>query len=454
MAIQLQLRRGTTAQHSTFTGAAGEVTVNTTLNSLVVHDGVTAGGHPLAIGVSVDSVLTKTVTGGVTLTADEFAKTNHEYSSAGIATVTVPATVHNFTADNKSAFTITVKTAAQVTGVTVLAGQSKALYCNGTDVEDANSAKLNVGDLDTQLANRYLAYGNQIQPITASVAGNALTLTINATAIEFRSGTLTDGTVNKRTVGSPVSMTVSNGSTLGTTNGVASRIAVLAIDNAGTVEVACVNLNGGTALDEDSLISTTAEGGAGAADSATTIYSTTARSNVPFRVVGVVTITEATAGSWVSSPTVIQGIGGQIHAVGCSEVRVNTANGYGSTNTKIRRFTNVVTNIGSDVTYADSAANGGSFTINKEGVYSVSYSDQGNTSGVMGLSLNSATLTTNIQSCAASSILAAAQMNTNLGNCVAWTGFLSIGDVVRAHTDGTASGTNPNLAQFTIARVR
>ena len=48
MSKQLKLRRGTTAQHSTFTGAEGEVTVDTTKDTLVVHDGVTAGGKPLA----------------------------------------------------------------------------------------------------------------------------------------------------------------------------------------------------------------------------------------------------------------------------------------------------------------------------------------------------------------------------------------------------------------------
>ena len=47
MSTQLKLRRGTTAQHSTFTGAEGEVTVDTTKDTLVVHDGTTAGGHPL-----------------------------------------------------------------------------------------------------------------------------------------------------------------------------------------------------------------------------------------------------------------------------------------------------------------------------------------------------------------------------------------------------------------------
>ena len=48
MATQLKLRGGTTAQHASFTGAEKEVTVDTTKDTLVVHDGVTAGGIPLA----------------------------------------------------------------------------------------------------------------------------------------------------------------------------------------------------------------------------------------------------------------------------------------------------------------------------------------------------------------------------------------------------------------------
>ena len=44
MAIQIQLRQGTTTEHNTFTGAQGELTYDTALKSLVLHDGVTAGG--------------------------------------------------------------------------------------------------------------------------------------------------------------------------------------------------------------------------------------------------------------------------------------------------------------------------------------------------------------------------------------------------------------------------
>jgi Major tropism determinant N-terminal domain len=47
-AFALQLRRGTTAQHSTFTGLVGEVTIDTDKDTIVVHDGSTAGGFPLA----------------------------------------------------------------------------------------------------------------------------------------------------------------------------------------------------------------------------------------------------------------------------------------------------------------------------------------------------------------------------------------------------------------------
>tara|TARA_R100000734_G_C3309950_1_gene100692 strand:- start:311 stop:1663 length:1353 start_codon:yes stop_codon:yes gene_type:complete len=48
MAKLLKLRRGSTSGHGSFTGAEGEVTVDTDKDTLVVHDGSTAGGHPVA----------------------------------------------------------------------------------------------------------------------------------------------------------------------------------------------------------------------------------------------------------------------------------------------------------------------------------------------------------------------------------------------------------------------
>ena len=48
MAKQVQFRRGSTVQHSTFTGALGEITVDTDKDVPVIHDGATVGGFPLA----------------------------------------------------------------------------------------------------------------------------------------------------------------------------------------------------------------------------------------------------------------------------------------------------------------------------------------------------------------------------------------------------------------------
>ena len=60
-------------------------------------------------------------------------------------------------------------------------------------------------------------------------------------------------------------------------------------------------------FNDGGVVSTTAEGGAGAADSAFTMYSTTARTNVAFRVLGYIEIqTGATAGNWASSASLVR----------------------------------------------------------------------------------------------------------------------------------------------------
>jgi len=48
MTKQVQIRRGSTSQHNSFTGASGEITVDTDLNTIRVHNNALAGGHRLA----------------------------------------------------------------------------------------------------------------------------------------------------------------------------------------------------------------------------------------------------------------------------------------------------------------------------------------------------------------------------------------------------------------------
>ncbi len=67
MAVEVKLRRGTANQHSTFTGAIGEVTVDITNDTLRVHDGALVGGHRLAKHSDIGSAGANT---GMELTLD------------------------------------------------------------------------------------------------------------------------------------------------------------------------------------------------------------------------------------------------------------------------------------------------------------------------------------------------------------------------------------------------
>ena len=136
-----------------------------------------------------------------------------------------------------------------------------------------------------------------------------------------------------------------------------------------------------------------------------------------------------------------------------SYVRLNTANGYGSTNTVIRRFTNIVNNVGTDITYADSATLGATFTINAAGVYNVSYTDNFAAGADMGLSINSTQLTTTIANIATGDRLGMSTQSTNWSITTSATFYAAAAAVVRAHTGGTASATAA-LATLLIARVQ
>lgn len=78
MSTAVQLRRGTTAQHSTFTGAVGEITVDTTKDTAVVHDGSTVGGFPLVKEASVGITVTQQTsnTGSVVVPVGTTAERN------------------------------------------------------------------------------------------------------------------------------------------------------------------------------------------------------------------------------------------------------------------------------------------------------------------------------------------------------------------------------------------
>ena len=63
MPTVLQFRRGTTSQNNSFTGTAGELSVDTTLDTIRVHDGSTAGGVELTQNVAAQTLTNKTISG-------------------------------------------------------------------------------------------------------------------------------------------------------------------------------------------------------------------------------------------------------------------------------------------------------------------------------------------------------------------------------------------------------
>lgn len=139
-----------------------------------------------------------------------------------------------------------------------------------------------------------------------------------------------------------------------------------------------------------------------------------------------------------------------------SEIWVYGGNGFGSTNTKSRRYTTVGLNIGSDITLTQSSTSGDSFTINSDGIYTAVAIDTRNGAGStqFGISKNSSQLTTSIPSITITDVLTVAQCNSGDRSVNAvFTGKLVKGDVLRCHGDGSADATANIEVMFRITKI-
>ena len=163
----------------------------------------------------------------------------------------------------------------------------------------------------------------------------------------------------------------------------------------------------------------------------------------------------ATLASWTIS---VHGLSDYIDTLS-NVVSVSGGSSFGSTNTKIRRFTTVDQNIGTAITYASSATLGDSFTINQPGWYMMDLQDfASSASSVMGgMSLNTTepTVTINGQADKSQIITFAAVSNSTTtvfsGGSAQAVRYLIIGDVVRVHYDFTTPSST--YVKFTIAKM-
>jgi hypothetical protein len=154
MATQLQIRRGTTAQMNAFTGAEGELAVNTSTETVHVHDGSTAGGFALAkadgsnIGtyagsfttISASGAITGNVTGNLTGSVLTAAQTN----ITSVGTLSTLAVTGEITANGGIALGDNDK-------ATFGASDDLQIYHDGSDsyIKDAGTGNLYLDSSDT-----------------------------------------------------------------------------------------------------------------------------------------------------------------------------------------------------------------------------------------------------------------------------------------------------------------
>lgn len=137
-----------------------------------------------------------------------------------------------------------------------------------------------------------------------------------------------------------------------------------------------------------------------------------------------------------------------------SEVFVDTGNGCGSTATKVRRFSNIRKNTGTAITYADSAVNGGTFTIAEDGIYSITYGDANAAGSYIAITVDVSSVTTSPNGLTYAN---GRRHGTNLAtggivSATSWTGFIAAASVVRAQNAG-GNADGDGFCSFSITQV-
>jgi len=179
MATTLKLRRGTTAQHSTFTGTEGEVTVDTDKDTVVVHDGTTAGGFPL-VGEKGNQTITGIKTFDNGLKTDTISE---ETSAAGVTVDGVVLKDNGASLGGNLTFT--------GTGNRITGDFSNATVANRVTFQTSTAnASTVVAAMPngTGTASAFRAYSNST-PDNTSIAGLTVVDTLDARFASDRTGT-------------------------------------------------------------------------------------------------------------------------------------------------------------------------------------------------------------------------------------------------------------------------
>lgn len=217
-------------------------------------------------------------------------------------------------------------TADPDTGTYRIGANNIGIAVNATKILDISTTGLNV--IGTVSANGAVlspqpqAAGMINGTIVESHSGNAVTFALKTLAgadpsatdpvfFAFRNATAATGNYVVLTATAAMSLVVSSGSTLGTTSATAFKLWLVMFNDASTLRMGVINCVSGTTiypLGQFPIATSTAEGGAGAADSAQVFYTGTAvtsKAYIPIAYAAFET-GQSTAGSWAASPTRMQ----------------------------------------------------------------------------------------------------------------------------------------------------
>jgi hypothetical protein len=207
MAKQLRLRRGTTVQHGSFTGLSGEVTVDTDKDTLAVHDGVTAGGNPLATesGLALKApIASPTFTGtvsGVTKTHVGLGNVDNT-SDATKQTATLSAATKSdvglSNVDNNSTATIRSGTTAANVGLGSVTNASQATIQAAT-LSAATKSDVGLSNVDND-STATIRAGTTKANVGLSAVDNNSTATIRNS---LSASNLSSGTIPNARYGTP-----------------------------------------------------------------------------------------------------------------------------------------------------------------------------------------------------------------------------------------------------------
>jgi hypothetical protein len=144
MSFAFQRRRGTTAQHASFTGLLGELTVDTDKDTVVVHDGSTAGGFPLARakGGTLEDSVVRGLEEDVNIVASAATGTiNFDFSTASVWYYTSNASANhtlNFRYSSSSSLNNNLATGDTITLVWLNTNGATAYYPSTIQIDGSS----------------------------------------------------------------------------------------------------------------------------------------------------------------------------------------------------------------------------------------------------------------------------------------------------------------------------